>query len=141
MRFIDPKTHGVIDYLAVAVLAASPFLFGFAGTTAATLAYGAAIAQLSLSLFTAYPMGVIRAIPFPIHGMIELSLGLFLSASPWIFGFDEMRTPRNFYLLTGASLFFVWVTTNYEAAISHHQRLRVPRDLDEEMKKYHKRAA
>lgn len=138
MKFINPKVHGVLDYLAVVFLFAAPSLFGYSGQ-AATLAYAAAILQLSLSLMTAYPLGVFKAIPFPIHGMIELSLGLFLAISPWVFGFDEFAAPRNLYLLTGLGLFGIWTTTNYEAAAPvRHRRYTVrERDIEE----FKKRAA
>lgn len=122
MKFINPKIHGVIDYLAVAFLFMAPSLFGFTGTDAATLAYVAGAAQLGLSLLTAYPLGVIRRIPFPIHGMIELTFAIGLIASPWIMGFDAFETVRNVFVISGLSVVAVFTFTNYRAALSAEER-------------------
>src|SRR5688572_10607612 len=94
-KFINPKVHAYLDYAYVLALAAAPTLLNFVGM-AATLSYTLAAAVLILSLFTRYPLGVVKAIPFPIHGMIELVASLFVIASPWLFGFSEIEIGRNF---------------------------------------------
>ncbi len=126
MKFINPKIHGVIDYLAVALLFLAPSLFGFNGTTAGNLSYLIGIVQLGLSLTTAYPMGLIRAIPFPVHGMIELTAGIAMLFLPWMFGFTELAAARNFFVISGLILGFVWSTTNYRAALSHNYVYKFP---------------
>jgi hypothetical protein len=135
-RVLNPKVHGIIDYLAVAFLFIAPSLFGFTGTTPATVAYVAGAAQLLLSLMTAYPMGVIRAIPFPVHGGIELTLALGLAASPWIFGYSGIDLIRNLFIATGAAVVLVWATTDYQAAVKRVSRKEHIIELKE-----HRRAA
>ena len=126
MKFLDPKTHGFLDYLAVALLALAPTLFGFTGV-AATICYVLAVVQLGMSLLTAYPLGVAKLIPFPIHGGVELATSIFLVAAPWLFGFDDVAASRNFFLAAGLGLLLVYVVTNYKAAERGRSNLRTER--------------
>ena len=90
----------------------APSLFAFSGA-AATLCYVVGAAQIALSLITRYPMGAVKWLSFPAHGAYELGLSLFLVASPWLFNFDAIETPRNFLVFSGVLLFGVWATTDY----------------------------
>jgi hypothetical protein len=40
-------------------------------------------------LFTAYELGPVKLIPFPVHVMLDATQALFLIASPWVFGFSD----------------------------------------------------
>jgi hypothetical protein len=114
-RVLNPRIHGYIDYLIVAVLALAPTLFGFGGIAAA-LCYILAVAQLGMSLITAYPLGAAKVIPFPVHGGIELAVGILALVSPWLFRFSDVPAARNFFLVAGVSVVLVWALTNYKAA-------------------------
>ncbi len=90
MRFIPTSAHGVLDYLVGVALLAAPWLFGFADNETArwvTMAFGAA--AILYSLLTDYEIGVIRAIPMPVHLILDAMSGILLAASPWLFGFSE----------------------------------------------------
>jgi hypothetical protein len=115
MKFLDPRVHGYLDYAAVLLLALAPWLFGFGGA-AATLCYVVAAAQLGMSLLTAYPLGIAKVIPFPIHGGVELVVAIGLVVAPWLFGFDEVNAARNFFIAAGIGLGFVYLVTDYRAA-------------------------
>lgn len=116
MKILSPRVHGYLDYLAVLYFLAAPSLFGFTGLPA-TVFYVVAAAYLVLTLLTAYPLGVVKAIPFPLHGGIELLTGIALIALPWILGFantDEIA--RNLYVASGAALFVLWLVSDYRTA-------------------------
>jgi hypothetical protein len=115
LKVLNPKLHGYIDYAAVLVLALAPTLFGIGGI-AATLCYVMAAAQLSMSLITAYPMSVAKIIPFTIHGGVEVVVAVALVAAPWLFGFAGDDAARNFFVISGIALAFVYALTNYRAA-------------------------
>jgi hypothetical protein len=88
MRVIPTLVHGFLDYLTGLLLIAAPWLFGFAHGGAETwvpviLGAGA----LLYSLLTDYELGLIRAIPMPMHLTFDLLSGILLAASPWLFGF------------------------------------------------------
>lgn len=112
---LSPRIHGYIDYVAVALLALAPTLFGFSGLPAA-LCYILAVVQLGMSLLTAYPLGVASLIPFTVHGTIEAVTSVLLVIVPFLFGFSDVPAARNFFIIGGIVLFAVWLTTNYKAA-------------------------
>lgn len=90
MRFISTKAHAVMDYLMCAVLIASPWLFGFARGGAETwvpVALGAG--AILYSLMTDYEYSISKSISMSTHLNLDLFAGIFLAASPWLFGFSE----------------------------------------------------
>jgi hypothetical protein len=127
LRFVSPRMHAPVDYVIVVLFALAPMIFGFGGV-AATLSYVVAVAYLGLSLTTAYPLGLVKLVPFTIHGWIELALAPLFVAAPWIFGFDEVREARWFFVAMGVAAFAVWATTDYRAAeVDPRQRRVMPR--------------
>ncbi|UQA57161.1 SPW repeat domain-containing protein [Polyangium aurulentum] len=115
MKILSPRVHGYLDYLVVALLFLAPTLFGFGGI-AASICYVLAPIQLVMSLLTAYPLGVAKVIPFPVHGGIELVTSIGLLAAPWLFGFSALDNARNFFIVAAVGLGLVWATTNYVSA-------------------------
>jgi hypothetical protein len=88
MRFIPTRVHGILDYTVGALLAVSPWLFGFNRGGAETwvfviLGAGAII----YSLFTNYEWGVAHRLSMPTHLLLDIANGIILALSPWIFGF------------------------------------------------------
>ena len=117
-KVIAPRTHGVLDYLVVVLLALAPALFGFSGAPE-VLARTLAGAYLFITLFTAFPLGVVKFIPFPVHGMIEAVAGVAALAAPWLFGFaDDQPAARNFFVFLGAMELIVFALTDWRAAQS-----------------------
>ena len=117
MNILNSRIHGYIDYAIVALLVLAPSLFGFAGLPA-TICYILAVVQLGMSLLTAYPLGVVKAIPFPIHGGIELGAGIFLIAAPWLFNFAHLVSAQIFFIVAGVAVALVWMVTNYRTVES-----------------------
>jgi hypothetical protein len=58
-------------------------------------------------------MGVLKVIPLPIHGWIELAVGPALIAATWILGFSA--NARIFYVMAGAAIFVTWCVTDYRS--------------------------
>jgi hypothetical protein len=90
MKIISTRVHGVLDYLVSALLIASPWLFDFARGGAETwvpviLGAGAIL----YSLMTDYEYSISRSISMKTHLNLDLFSGVFLAASPWIFGFND----------------------------------------------------
>jgi len=112
MMRLSSRAHGAFDILFVVALLCAPAAFDFVGM-ATILAYVVALVHLGVTLCTAFPLGIVRAIPFDVHGTIELVLSVFLMVSPFLFGFYWMPVFRNFYMLTGFVLFCVWSLSSY----------------------------
>lgn len=115
MKFLSPRVHGYLDYLVVIALALAPTILGFHGAPR-VLCYVLAIAQLGMSLLTAYPLGIKHLIPFTVHGGIEVGVTVLLLVAPWLFGFSPDMNARYFYLVSGIVLGIVYLVTNYHAA-------------------------
>jgi hypothetical protein len=115
MKILPPKIHGYLDYAVILLLAVAPSLFRFTNE-AATVCYVLAVIYLGLVLLTAYPLGLIKLIPFTLHGAIELVLSPLLIAMPWLAGFSYDRPGRYFFIAAGLALFVVWLITDYKAA-------------------------
>lgn len=112
MKILSPTVHGILDYVVVAFLWLSPSLFGLPDM-AATFAYVLGGIHLVLSLCTAYPPGLFKVIPLPVHGWIELIVSIALVAVAFFLGSEEGALARNFYLCIAAVVFITWLITDY----------------------------
>jgi hypothetical protein len=79
---------------------------------------GLAVIHLALTLTTDFPFGVIKIIPFTLHGWIERLVGPSLVVIPFILGFGNDAAARNFYILIGVIIIIVGVLTDYEGKTS-----------------------
>ena len=117
MKVLKPLPHGVIDYAMAGTLMAAPWLFGFSRNKKATanaVTSGAAI--LGLSLMTRYPLGAVKMVPFPVHGVIETVAGVMTAAAPWLMGFSRNRSAKLTHVLSGLGTLAVVAMTDYRAA-------------------------
>ncbi len=122
LKVLSPRLHGLLDYVVVALFALGPTIFGFGGT-AATVAYVVAGIHLSLTVLTAFPMGLVKVIPFKVHGVLEVGALVGITAAPWMFGFGDSNTPRNFFLAAGALIAGVVVLTDYHTTESEERSI------------------
>ena len=82
--------HGILDYTVGAFIAASPWILRFAKGGAETMVpLAAGKGAVVYSLLTDYEWGVKKVIPMRTHLMLDLASGVFLAASPWLFGFSK----------------------------------------------------
>lgn len=82
MKIINSTLHGFIDYLVALCLWRSPSLFGVERFTAMFI-YALRAIHLMLILTTNYKAGLIKLIPLPVHGWIELIVGVTLVILPF----------------------------------------------------------
>lgn len=81
----------MLDYVVGILLIAAPWIFNFAtGGPAQSIPVILGLVALVMSLFTNYEGGLVKMIPMPVHLTIDLLSGIFLAASPWLFGFAGM---------------------------------------------------
>lgn len=108
---INTRIHGILDYLVAIFLIIAPWLFDLLNSGIATwlpMAMGGVI--LVISMITAYEVGAARVIPMKTHLIIDLFIGAFLAASPWIFGFDEqIYLP---HVIVGGGIFLIAILTS-----------------------------
>ncbi len=114
MKLLNPKTHGYIDCVIVALFLLAPTLFNFVDGAAASISYTMGILILAVALLTAYPLGVIKAIPFTVHGWIEFAASIALIAMPGIAGFGYDDRAQNFFVGMGLVAFGFWALSDYK---------------------------
>jgi hypothetical protein len=86
---ISTKTHSAMDYVAGVLIAASPWIFGFAklGGAPRFLPLLIGIVLLLMTVFTNYEYGLFKAIPMQLHLIIDILSGFVLLVCPWVYGF------------------------------------------------------
>jgi hypothetical protein len=114
MRILDARIHGFLDIVTVLVFLLGPLVFGLGGSPAA-ISYTVAVIHLVITLLTRFPMGRWKVIPFPVHGIVELVVGLALLILPSYAGYAPGSPARRFYLGMGAVILVVWALTAYGA--------------------------
>lgn len=119
MRIISPWIHGVLDLVTVAVFVLGPIVLGLGGSPAA-IAFTLAAVHLVLTLLTDFPMGASKRIPFFLHGIIELVVGIGLLILPSFAGYGPGSPARRFYLAMGAVVLVVWALTAYRASTARN---------------------
>ncbi len=117
MKVVSPRTHGYFDFLTVVIFLLAPTLLGLSELPA-MLAYALAGVHLIVTLASDFPFGVIKFIPFTIHGWIERLVGPSLIALPFIFGFADEEVARNFYVAMGLIVIVLGLLTDYKGVES-----------------------
>jgi hypothetical protein len=86
-RPIDSTLHGVTDYSAGALLlTVFPRLAGIEGTRSAAQIRIAGAAHAGYSTLTAYPLGLVKLIPYKAHLALDAIGALALGATPFVTG-------------------------------------------------------
>ena len=116
MKVISPRIHGYLDFLTVFIFLLAPTLLGL-GQLSAILAYSLAVVHLLVTLASDFPFGVVKLIPFAVHGWIERMVGPLLIAIPFILNFSTEEAARNFYIAMGIIIIVVGMLTDYQAEV------------------------
>ncbi|UOG74407.1 hypothetical protein MTX78_20090 [Hymenobacter tibetensis] len=113
MKILSPTAHGVVDVMFITFLAMAPIMFDLepAVDTACFVMVGG---YLALTLLTDFKMGLIRLVPFPIHGWLDLLTGIALLAAPFLFHFPAGSAERNLSWVLGAVSVVTWLITDWK---------------------------
>ena len=110
MGILPPTVHRLLDYVAVIVFALAPSLIHLTGNTR-MLAYALAVIHLVVTVATHFPGSARRPLPYSLHGIIELVIGLVLVCVPfirhWTFAAGK------FYPAMGVIILVIWAFTRY----------------------------
>lgn len=115
MKRITPLAHGYLDYLTVVLFLAAPIVLGFGGAPAA-LAWLLAAVHLAMTLVTDFPLGLLRRLPFPIHGWVERIVGPALLAVAFLPQFRGVEPAFAFFAAMGLVIIAVGWLTDYSDA-------------------------
>ncbi len=98
---ISALLHGLVEYVAAALLIAAPFLLGFDSDAARAVAIVTGVAVIVLAATTDFPAGLSRTLPAGIHVVLDLALVALLIAAPFLFGFSGESAPTAFFIVLG----------------------------------------
>lgn len=114
MRVLGAFSHGVIDYLMVILIALGPRIADFHGPQA-TMCYALAVVHLLLTIITRFPLGILKTLPFWLHGSVEIVVAVLLVILPWLAHFSAGVHSRNFFVAIGVLVALIFVLTDYRS--------------------------
>jgi hypothetical protein len=90
VRIISTHLHGALDYLASGVNLVFPRMLGLQDAPwAVRVPRIDGVAGAGYSLITDYELGALKVLPMPTHLAFDAAKGVFMAASPWLFGFAK----------------------------------------------------
>jgi len=91
MKILSTTAHTIIGIIVGLALVAAPWLFGFADSDAPKIvAISVGIFVLLSELTNTSPISLFKLVPMRVHIILDVVTGLFLLASPWLFGFADL---------------------------------------------------
>jgi hypothetical protein len=111
MKVISDKSHGILDYVTVAIFALAPGILGLTGF-AAFVSYALAAIHLVMTLLTNMPLGVFKIIPMRFHALVEMLVGPVLVIAALAFP-TILGDKRGFFLVMGLVIVAVWLLSSY----------------------------
>lgn len=87
------KIHNILDFVLAALIAVSPFIFGFSDIPVARVFFPiVGLFQLLHSLSTRYEFSVMKLIPMGLHMLLDFCNAILIFFGPYIFGYREALT-------------------------------------------------
>ncbi|MGY2131265.1 SPW repeat domain-containing protein [Hymenobacter sp. HD11105] len=114
MKILSPVAHGVIDIGFITALAMAPIVLDLVPAVD-TACFVMAGGYLLLTLMTDFRYGLIKLVPYPVHGWLDLLTGVALVAAPFVLGFESGSAERNLFLFLGIVSIVVWFLTDWRA--------------------------
>jgi hypothetical protein len=113
-RLIPAWMHGIGDYGSALALIVVALVVGGSDEAVLTgVIVGAAL--LLVSIFTRYPLGVVKEIPFPVHSAGDYLAAIALIVAPLGFGYLDSESGLGvFYIVVGAAIFMLSLVTDYQ---------------------------
>src|SRR5438067_13383209 len=114
IRLLPASLHAVADYAVGALLILVAVLSGgSSGAVGTGIVVGATV--LVVSMFTNYPLGVIKVLPFTVHSAGDYLAAALLIAAPFTLHFASGDTGITaFYVVAGIAVLAVSLVTNYQ---------------------------
>ncbi|MFN2615695.1 MAG: hypothetical protein ABR581_01080 [Thermoleophilaceae bacterium] len=105
--------HGLIEYVAGALLVVAPFLLGFDSGAAIAASIVIGVLVILVAAATEGPTSLVDSLQIQLHIALDYVLGAFLVASPFLFGFSDESTPTAFFIAIGVVHLLVTLGTRF----------------------------
>ena len=114
VRLLPAWLHAVADYAVGATLIVVALASGAStGAVATGVVVGATV--LVVSMFTKYPLGIKKVLPFTVHSAGDYLAAALLLIAPWVLNFADGDTGITvFYVVAGLAVLGVSLITNYQ---------------------------
>ena len=119
MKVISDTTHGILDYVTVAIFALAPGVLGLSGF-AALVSYALAAIHLVMTVLTDMPLGVLKIIPIRLHALVEMLVGPVLVVAALVLP-ALLGDKREFFLVMGLVILAVWLLSSYGRPVAAPQ--------------------
>lgn len=113
------KAHGYWDYFTAFFFLIAPLLFPLS-ENGSSFSYFLGTLHLVMTIFTNFPLGLVKIIPFKFHEYVELVISLLLLIVPWLLVTVFSGLDKIFYMICGAVIFAVWFIS-YEDTVSQEK--------------------
>lgn len=113
MKIISAKAHGIIDYLFILFVFASPTLFKMEGALC-TITYGLAVIHLFVTAMTDFELGLVKLIPFRIHGLLEVVVSFILAILAIWFYNNGYESGFYYYMTLAVIVMIVFLMTDFK---------------------------
>jgi hypothetical protein len=105
--------HGLIEYLAAALLITAPFLFDFDSDAATALSIGLGVVILVVAASTDGPTSLINQLPLSAHVVLDYVLAVVLIALPFLAGFSDETEPTVLFIALGVAHLLITIGTRF----------------------------
>lgn len=105
--------HGILDYLLIVFVFASPTIFKMEGTLC-TITYILAAVHLAMTVSTDFELGLIKLIPFRIHGLLEVVVTITLAILAFWFYNNGYEIGFYFYMALAIVIMIVFILTDFK---------------------------
>ena len=114
IRLLPAWLHAVADYaVGSALVLAALIVGGTAGAVGTGVVVGATV--LVVSMFTRYPLGVVKVLPFQVHSAGDYLAAALLLAAPFALNFRQSDGGLTaLYIVAGIAVLAVSLITNYQ---------------------------
>jgi len=90
--------HAVLDYAFSLYLMLAPAIFAFGeGDLETIIPIVAGVLICFYSFFNNYDGGLYHYFPLKLHYLFDITIGLLVMTSPWVFGFKDIISKPHFY--------------------------------------------
>jgi hypothetical protein len=126
VRLLPAWFHAIADYAVGLGLIIIAIAVGGSGkAVAAGVVVGATV--LIVSMFTRYPLGVAKVLPFTVHSAGDYLAAALLVLSPWVLNFHNTDSGLTaVYVVAGIAVLAVSLITNYQYSDKREWSGRVP---------------
>jgi len=107
--------HGLIEYVAGAVLIVAPFLLSFESGAATAISIVLGVVIIAIAANTEGPTSLVDQLPRPAHVALDYVLVALLIAMPFLAGFSEETAPTALFIALGVAHLLITIGTRFRA--------------------------